>query len=246
MMKHVWLLLLLCSTLPVVLAAEHVATITLPVALKYAGERDYTLLLPQGFERHQVWSENQTHSDETFDYTYYWVYNESTQCPDSTTAMGNFSNSLSNMSSLCSEAFIQWNKTLDYRAMTQAAEDHYADCNASLTVEMERRITMEKVAAQYQGLYDTMNQTCNADLTTCKTDLTTCQGTLGNLQNNQAGTTTCQSYVDTATSDLKSGRNNFLVLGFIAGIAGTFGFMKWKQPKGRDKLAGGQTHGDGF
>ena len=236
---------LLCAVLltaSFVAAQEHVIQIPIEVGVTFQGEREFTLLLPQGFERQFSWTENQTHSAATFTYNNYYLFNESKECPGSQTMLGNLTGQLGGMASVCDQAFKEWNRTLDYRGQVQAATSALSDCNGSLIVEQERRITQERGRA----IAENATAACIADRDNCRSTVVataqnTCPSDLAACRTTQASETTCAPYVNAAKTQAESGKTTVGFFSFLGGIVATLIFQHFKKPKGRGKLEGGTT-----
>lgn len=209
----VLLMLVLCTGL---VMAERVVPIEVDVAVDFKGEREFEILLQNGFERHFTWDEGQTHSDVTFSHTIYHELDEDKWCSDNSELdeYKKITQSLTSMLSTCKGAVDTFNKSEILRSRVTEAErdmgiyeEKWRTCSNSLNNARNESEDYKALYLDYQEKYDEEHdkairgQQTSSELNKCERDLT----------------------------DMISDRNLFGIIGFIGGLA--VGWYLWKKPK---------------
>jgi len=213
-------------------AQERIVTVTIPVALQCPSERAVTLLLPQGFERRLVWTENATCAATTFDYQFYWLFNESTHCTSTRTTLENVTASLSSLSAACTLALAGWNTSRDTATEVAVAEARALTCNASLLVAQGRVGNAEQAKAYAENA----TEACAKDRDACHSQQAAqnaCAADLAGCRASQAGPSTCAAY---QVAPPKPGAGGYVVA-TLAGSAAVLLYFKLRRPR-TDKSAG--------
>jgi len=79
-MKKISIYLLMLILLVSTVFAVQVIPIYVNGVVDFDGERDFTLKLPNNFEKHFYWENNESHSDYSFNHTILYKLDEDTYC----------------------------------------------------------------------------------------------------------------------------------------------------------------------
>jgi len=154
------MVILLC--LPGVLAEIEYVPVSFEVSIDFQGERDFRLIMPNGFERHFWWDENESHSDVTFTHTIYEEVDLNTICGDATEVgrYRNISVGLMDMLKICGDFAKETNSSKTYLKQLGQAEKEWDH-------------------------YETAWENCKDDIDTFENSSVSCENDLGECENKE-------------------------------------------------------------
>lgn len=197
-MKKIIILIMMVA---IILGAVSVnATVLVPneyqVSVDFQGERDFRLILPNGYERHFYWDEGKQHSDETFTHTVYNELDEEKWCTNvdkEITQYKNITRVMTNMLDKCSDIYGMLNKSSQIAKQIDEAISDREEYERLLFICEDRRKGAENESAEYKIESESFGQ----DYKTCNSQLTSLRGSSQNCA-------TCT----TELKDYKSSKNN--------------------------------------
>jgi len=186
------------------LAASSIIPVPVEVQVDFDGERDFRILMPNGYERHFEWSGNQTHSDVVFVHDVYYTLNESLWCTESQEQINQFENlttSILGVTDSCNGVVDSFNKTFG--------------------------INGEQWLVQQNRVEDAENKTdmCKDELDKVKDEKSSCQTSLSSCRVNQNKYEDCEDELE------NKGDYDFFHL-ILAAAAGAFLYHLYKGKKG--------------
>jgi len=221
-MKKILLIILLC----VILSNTALATlvpIPVQVTVDFKGERNFALLLPNGFERTYSWEVNQSHSDETFTQTVYYDSTNSNFCD------GNYQNITTGLMSILGVCSKVVNQSSFCEVNLSASKVQIEEYRRLWEIEQERRQDSENTTAEARSLLS--SKTDKLDL--CENSLSSCQGTADQYN-------ACQNDL----KDADSAKTTYALFAGAAGVAAGYFIWGRKQRTGPSEQYERGSYGD--
>jgi hypothetical protein len=190
------------------------------VSVDFENTTDFTLYLPQGFERHFSWGVNQTHSDVTFDHTFYEEFDEATYCTHSAAQAEeykNISTGLNNMLGVCTTVVDALDNSADYQTKIDAAESDSLEYERLYTLCQADKTISSNETASWKARYEESQQ--------AESELETCQNALDSYKDQAKELNTCKGDVD----DCKKSKNNTMIFATAVGLG--VGYFIWGRKK---------------
>lgn len=164
-------------------AAQMTMPVEVDVSVDFEGNRDFKLLLPQGYERHFSWEANETHSDTSIKHTIYHKFNDSEWCPvldEQRNQYETISSDLSKMLSICGDVMGSVNKSYEYSQQLETCRSSESEYKLFWEVCEDKRKTAENKSVKLDDVEDELSS-CQSALSaakakpTYKTELDDCE-----------------------------------------------------------------------
>lgn len=217
-MKPIFFLILIILTSSIV-SAVHLTPVPINISfsIDFQGERDFRLLMENGFERHFYWNENQTHSDASFEHTFYRNLDEDEFCIYTKQNADDFKNisiRMTDMLSTCSDIAGNLNKTDDYIIQLEKASGDAREYEMMWNVcEKDRKDAVNK-SKEYETDYNTY-----------KSNYEECNSNVINLRSSNSGYQSCKDDLQTA----EKSKTNMMII--FLGIGIGIGYFVWGKKK---------------
>lgn len=223
-MKKIILVLLILITLIIsigpAVAETTIVPVTYEVSVDFQGERDFRLIMPNGYERHFFWNSNQTHSDTTFSHTIFYPLDEAQYCTSSNEQLDQYKNisvQLVDMLDICGGFMDSANKTQAYAEKFNEAEKLRLESQMMWEVCESDRKKAVNDSSMYKGERDEYKSKYN-----------TCDNSLRKYKDDSASLNACEKDLENS----RSNTNTYAIFAFFAGIGA--GYFLW----GRKKQSG--------
>jgi hypothetical protein len=197
---------------------DQLIPVTFEVNIEFDEERDFRLIMPNGYERHFYWDNGTTHSDVTFDHTIYHEIDEEEWCSDNS-ELDEYKNISTHLASMLT--------TCEYMV------DHIND-SQELIEEKEALKTEMYGYQQDRDIYKEKWETKRNESADCKTELEDCEQKeeqyhteLMSCQGEIAGFDSCKDDL----ASCKSSGTTRIFIGIILGVVGTYFFTRNKVAK---------------
>ena len=228
------MILILCAS--TVLATTAVMPVEIEVSVDFENTTDFTLYLPQGFERHFSWGPNETHSDVTFDHTLYHNFVEEDWCAHSATQAAEYKNitiGLNNMLNVCSDVVSVLDNSAEYQSKIDAAKSDSLEYERLYTLCQADRGIAQNETNYWKDKYNSVSE--------IEGDLKSCQNSLEGYKDQAKTLNTCRMDLD----NCKKSKNNIMIFSLAAGIG--IGYFIWgrKKKSGPSEQAESGYVGDG-
>ncbi len=233
MKKTIYLIIILMLISNV--SANTLIPVSYQVSVDFQGERDFRLIMPNGYERHFYWDNDTTYSDTTFQHTIYHNLDEDKWCTDYKDKISqyeNISGGISSMLNICSNLVSRINRSEELVLQIDEAKD-------------DRR--------EYERLFEACNQNflneknesdeCNIDIEELREDYDICNRQVNSYKSSSSGCVECE----TELQKLKGNKNSSALL--FLGIGLGIGYYLWGRKKKKSapsEQSEGSYGGDGI
>lgn len=214
-MKKIGLYIMLSILIGSLCLADKLIPVQFEVSIDFDEERDFTLVMPNGYERHFYWDNGTSHSDTTFTHTIYHNLDEELWCAENS-QMGEYKNislTMIDMLDVCSGIMQGFNQT------QETCKEYGEWENEAKSCRMERDIYQEK-------FLDEKNE--SAELTR---DLRECRDKRDEYQETMVGLQRTNTEISTCTADLeeaRSGKSSYGFFGLLIGGAVVYFYFQKK------------------
>jgi len=228
------IMLVLCTT--AVFAAQAVMPVEIEVSVDFDDPTDFTLYLPQGYERHFSWNANETHSDVTFDHTIYYDFEEEEWCTHSAEQAAeyrNISTGLSSMLSVCKTVVGSLDNSAEYQKQSDGAKETSLEYERLWTLCKADKTLALNDSSRWEDKYNGVSG--------CSNELTTCQSQLDSFKNTGKELNECKDDLD----DSGKSKNNTMIFAALVGVGAGYFIWGRKKSSGPSEQAEAGYSGDG-